>query len=164
LEKVPLEAFYRHVLVTHLKGNADCILDRLEQRTGSGESFANLLAELVEFCYPKNPEWLEDKWYRSEVPLNQCYIACDDFRLYPLVKNERFVSFLNDNRQKIESGSFPCALDICSPWSGEMRAPLAVERETGKYFILDGQLRVIWHWYNNVPNVKVFIYKGDRRI
>jgi hypothetical protein len=133
LEKVPLEVFHRHALITHLQGNAECIL-HLEQRTGSGESFASLMAGLVKSCFPKNPEWQDDEWYRSEVPLDRCYFACEDFRGQPVIKDELFVTFLNDNRQKIESGCFPCALDICAPWSGKMPEPLVRERETGKYY------------------------------
>jgi hypothetical protein len=38
-----------------------------------------------------------------------------------------------------------------------MREPLVREREPEKYYILDGQLRVIWHWYHQRPGVKVFI-------
>lgn len=41
-----------------------------------------------------------------------------------------------------------------------MPEPLVQEREPEKYFVLDGQLRVIRHWYHNVPNVGVFIYRG----
>ena len=39
--------------------------------------------------------------------------------------------------------------------------PYSSEREPEKYYVLDGQLRVIRHWYHNVPNVKVFIYRGQ---
>lgn len=150
--------------MTHLKGDTACVhrvLDQLERRWHrSGESVGSLLAELVA-CYDPKPKWQEDKWYRIEVPLSECYFACTDFRLSPVPKDRRFVDYLDDNRQKIESGCFPCSLDICAPWSGQMPEPLAAEREAGKYYILDGQLRVIWHWYHNVPAVKVFLYKGQ---
>jgi len=41
-----------------------------------------------------------------------------------------------------------------------MPQPLVSERKLGKYYILDGQLRVIRHWYHQLPNVKVFVYRG----
>ena len=41
-----------------------------------------------------------------------------------------------------------------------MPEPLVQEREAGMYYILDGQLRVIRHWYHNVQNGKVLIYRG----
>lgn len=160
-EKIPLEVFHRHVLVTHMKGNAARLLDQLERRSHRyGESFGSLLAELVASYDPK-PEWQEDEWHRREIPLDECYFACTDFRLGPVPKDERFVDFLNDNRQKIESGCFPCSLEIRAPWSGQMPEPLVTERGTRKYYILDGQLRVVRHWYHNVPNVRVFIYRGQ---
>jgi hypothetical protein len=162
--RVSLEVFHRHVLATHLKGNAARVLDHLERRAqGCGEPFGSLLAELVASYDPK-PEWQEDEWYRREVPLDECYFACTDFRLSPVPKDQRFVDFLNDNRQKIESGCFPCSLNIRAPWSGQMPEPLVTERETGKYYVLDVQLCVIWLWYHQIPNVRVFIYRGKLSI
>ena len=45
-----------------------------------------------------------------------------------------------------------------------MPEPLIEERGPEKYYVLDGQLRVIRHWYHNVPDVRVFIYGGDRAV
>jgi hypothetical protein len=45
-----------------------------------------------------------------------------------------------------------------------MPEALVRERESEKYYILDGQLRVIRHWYHQVPDVKVFIYRGQLAI
>jgi len=160
--QISLEVFHRHFLVTHLKGKADCLLDELERRAHqSGEPFGSLLAALVRSCY-EQPEYQDDNWYGKEVPLDRCYFAHPDFRCRPVPKGNRFVDFMHDKRQEIESGCFPCYSEILAPWSGQMREPLVVERERGteKYYVLDGQLRVIRHWYHNFPNVKVFIYRG----
>jgi hypothetical protein len=163
LEKIPLKDLHRHCLVTHLKGNADCVFQQLEKLThGNAESFAGLLYELVKSCFPKNPEWLEDKWVRGVVPVDRCYFAHKDFRHRRVPEGERFVDFLDNKLQEIERGSFPCSYEIRARWEGEMLEPLVEEREpeSEKYYVHDGQLRVIWHWYHNEPNVKVFIHKG----
>lgn len=68
---------------------------------------------------------------------------------------------MNNQRNEIETGSFPCSSEICASWLGLMPEPLVQEREADKYYILDGQLRVIRHWYHNVPSVRVFIYRGN---
>jgi hypothetical protein len=58
-------------------------------------------------------------------------------------------------------GSFPYSSEIRAAWSETpMPQPLVSERKLGKYYILDGQLRVIRHWYHQLPNVKVFVYRG----
>ena len=67
---------------------------------------------------------------------------------------------MKDLRQEIESGLFPCSNEIRAPWSGAMPEPLVQERGADRFYVLDGQLRVIRHWYHNIPNVRVFIYKG----
>ena len=159
--RISLEVFHRHFLVTHLKGNAACVLDQLERRAQrSGESFGSLLEELVASCYPQS-EYRDDNWYVREVPLDRCYFAHTDFRDRPVPKDQRFVDFLSNQRQEIESSSFPCSSEIRAPWSGQMPEPLVRERGPKKYYVLDGQLRVIRHWYHNVSNVRVFIYRGQ---
>ena len=163
--RISLEAFHRHVLVTHLKGKAACLLDQLERREcRPGETFGSLLANLVASCYPDNPEFQEDVWYVRELPLDRCYFAHTDFRFRRVPKNERFVDFLDTQLQEIERGWFPCSSEIRAPWSGPMPEPLVRERDPEKYYILDGQLRVIRHWYHQVPDVKVFIYRGQLAI
>jgi hypothetical protein len=101
---------------------------------------------------------------RYGYPLDKCYFAHTDFRYRWVPKDKRFADFLHGRLQEIEHGSFPCSWEIRAPWSGQMREPLAREREPGKYYILDGQLRVIWHWYHQEPNVRAFVYEGDRKI
>jgi hypothetical protein len=65
---ISLEDFHRHILVTHLKGDSDCVLKQLEERWHrSGEPFGSLLAELVKSCYPKHPEYQEEKWYATDI-------------------------------------------------------------------------------------------------
>jgi hypothetical protein len=161
--QVPLEAFHRHFLVTHLKGNADRLLDRLEERARrSGEPFGPLLADLVASCCPQGG-YLDNDWHVREVPVDMCYFAHTDFRSYRVPKGHRFVEFLDNQVQEIERGSFPCSSQIRALWSEVMPEPLVQERGrgTGKYYVLDGQLRVIRHWYHQIPNVRVFIYRGN---
>ena len=42
-----------------------------------------------------------------------------------------------------------------------MPEPLAQERGPDKYFVLDGQLRIIRHWYHEVSTVTLFVYRGQ---
>ena len=164
--KISLEAFHRHFIVTHLKGEATCVLEELERRAGqSGVPLRSLLAEYVKFHYPDEPHFLGDSWYVREVPLDRCYFAHTECHGYPVPKNERFVDFMPTQNEQIEAGSFPCSSKIRAPWSEtQMPPPLVREREPGKYYILDGQLRIIRHWYHNVPNVRVFIYRGQLHV
>ncbi len=163
--RVPLEDFQRHFMFTHMKGAAGGVFDELQQRAErSDKSLAYLLAEWIKGKYPQGA-YQDDNWYVREVPLVSCYFAHTDFRCRPVPKDQRFVDFMRNQREEIESGSFPCSSEILAPWSGPpMPEPLAQEREPGKYYILDGQLRVIRHWYHNVSNLKVFIYRGQRDV
>ena len=163
--RISLEVFHRHFLVTHLKGNAARVLDELERRVrGSIEPFGSLLAALVSSYDPK-ASYQDDNWYARDVPLDRCYFAHTDFRHHRVPKNERFVDFLGSRLQEIEQGSFPYSSEIRAPWSGTpMPPPLVQERGSGKYYILDGQLRVIRHWYHQVPDVKVFEYRGKHDV
>jgi hypothetical protein len=161
--RISLEVFHRHVVVTHLKEKAVSVLAELERRAGqSGEPLSRLLAECVKYHYPSESHFQDDRWYVREVPLEGCYFAHTDFRGHPVPKNERFVDFMRRQHREIESGSFPCSSEIRAPWSEcQMLQPLVREREPGKFYVLDGQLRVIRHWYHKVSNVKVFIYRGQ---
>jgi hypothetical protein len=144
-----------------MKDKASGVLDDLQRRADeSGEPLGRLLAEWMANNYSQQSGFRDDSWYGTEIPLDKCYFAHTDFRGYPVPKNERFVDFMRNKRQEIASGSFPCSLEIRAPWSGQMPEPLIQEREHAKYYVLDGQLRVIRHWYHNVPIVKVFIYRG----
>jgi len=93
--------------------------------------------------------------------MDECYFAHTDFRHYRVPKDERYVDFLSSQLCPIESGSFPCSWEIRAPWEGCMPEALVQERQAGKYYVLDGQLRVIRHWYHQVSLVPVFIYRGD---
>jgi hypothetical protein len=106
----------------------------------NGEPFARLLAEWIEQNYPQRG-FQDDNWYVKEVPLTSCYFAHTDFR-----------------------GFFPCSSQIYSPWLGPMPEPLAQERGHERYYILDGQMRVMRHWYHEVPNVRVFAYEGTGEV
>lgn len=163
-EKTPisLEALHRHFLVTHLKGEAACVLNRLERRAKEEhESFAGLLADLMG-CWNKPGAYRDDKWFAKDIPVDGCYFAHTDFRHRRVPKDQRFVDFLGSALEEIELGSFPCSWEIRAPWEPTpMPAPLVQERGEGKYYVLDGQLRVIRHWYHGVPSVSVFIYRGE---
>jgi hypothetical protein len=161
--RISLKVFHRHLLVTHLKDKAVSVLAELERLAGqSGEPLSALLAEYVKCNYPRESHFQEDDWHVREVQLDSCYFAHTDFRGHPVPKNGRFVDFMRTQHREIESGSFPCSSEIHAPWSeSQMPEPLVREREPGKFYILDGQLRVIRHWYHKVPNVKVFIYRGQ---
>jgi len=163
--RIPLEDFHRHFLVTHLKGNSDRLLDRLEDRARQRrEPFSSLLADLVASCYPQ-PGYLDNDWHVREIPLEMCYFAHTDFRHYRVPKGQRIIDFLDKQVQEIERGSFPSSREIRAPWS-EMPEPLVQERgrDSGRYFVLDGQLRVIRHWYHQIPKVKVFVYRGKLEV
>jgi hypothetical protein len=135
------------------------VLEQLEQRAQrSVGSFANLLTELVT-CY-ENPVYLDDEWYRMEVPLDQLYCAHEDFRHHPVFKDARYIDFMPGLRQKIDADCFPCSFEIRAPWKGPAPEPLVKEREPGKFYVPDGQLRVIRQWYHNVSNVRVLVYRG----
>jgi hypothetical protein len=158
--RIPLEHFQRHFVLTHMKSAATGVFDDLRQRAKqSGRPYADLLGEWIKRKYPQSA-YQDDEWYVREVPLDRCYFAHTDFRGRPVPKDQCFLGFLQNQRQEIESGSFPCSSEIRAPWSGPMPEPLVQEREPGKYYILDGQLRVIRHWYHNVPVVQVLIYRG----
>jgi hypothetical protein len=163
--RISLEVFHRHFLVTHLKGNAARVLDELERRVkGSIEPFGSLLAALVASYDPK-ASYQDDNWFARDVQLDECYFAHTDFRHRSVPKNGRFVDFLCNRLQEIERGSFPCSWEIRAPWSETpMPPPLVQERGSGKCYILDGQLRVIRHWYHQVPNVKVLEYRGKHDV
>jgi hypothetical protein len=160
--RISIEVFHRHFIVTHLKEKAAEVLDEIERRAReSGEPLGGLLAECVKYHYPSETHFHEDDWYARDAPLDGCYFAHTDFRGHLVPKDARFVDFMYTQHEAIESGSFPCSSEISAPWSeNQMPPPLVRERKPGKFYVLDGQLRVIRHWYHNVPNVKVFIYRG----
>ena len=95
-----------------------------------------------------------------EIQVDDCYFAHTDFRTYPVPKDGRFVDFLSEQRDKIDSGLFPYSERIRAPWSGPMPEPLVQEREAGEYYILDGQCRVIRHWYHDARTIPVYVYGG----
>ncbi len=130
------------------------------QAERSGKSYADSLREWIGCNYPQQGAFRDDNWFVREVPLGACYFAHTDFRGYLVTKNQRFIDFMADKRQEIDSGTFPCSSEIRGPWSGPMPEPLVQEREPEKYYVLDGQLRVIRHWYHNVPIVRAFVYRG----
>ncbi len=161
---IPLADFHRHFVRIHMKEHAAGVLEELKQQAArSGQSLASQLLEWMKCHYPQ-AGFRDDKWYAKEVHVDKCYFAHEDFRGRPVPRDQRFVEFLRNNCSEIESGLFPCSSEIRAPWSGQMPEPLIEERGPEKYYVLDGQLRVIRHWYHNVPDVRVFIYGGDRAV
>lgn len=166
-ERISLASFHRHLLVTHLKGNSAAVIDQLKMWAEEHRAdFGKMLLEMIR-SYDINsdhPEWFEDAWYAAEVPVRECYFAHADFRLLAVPKNEQIVRFLDENRTKIDSDCFPCSREIRAEWRGPMPEPLLVERGAHRYYVLDGQLRVMWHGYHGIPTVRGFIYKGNRKV
>jgi hypothetical protein len=159
--RIPLEQFHRHFVTTHAKCEAEVIFAELEQQAvETHRPFTALIAEWIADRY-KQTAYQDDYWYAKEVRLDRCYSAHTDFRLYPIPKDQRFVDFLPSYRQEIAAGSFPYSSEIRAPWSPRMPEPLVQERGPENYYILDGQLRVIRHWYHGILNLRVFLYRGQ---
>jgi hypothetical protein len=179
MDKVPLETFQRDFLLTHLKNKTKCVLEQLELRCQrSSEPFEALLAGLVKACWKDQTAYWCDHWYSHEIPLNKCYFAHEDFRGYRVPKDGRFTDFLDKHIYEIESHSFPMAREIRAKWEPVPR-PMVEERDPDnwtlrvtdvtenpknvgreRYYVLDGQLRVIRHWYHQRLSVPVFIFRG----
>jgi hypothetical protein len=158
--RISLELFHRHFISTHMKGAAAGVLNQLQQGANqSGELLSKHLDDWMKSHYSQSG-FRDDAWYAREIPLNDCYFAHTDFRLRPVPKDHAFVEFMRDKREEIDAGTFPLSAEIRAPWQ-QMPEPLIQERGDERYYVLDGQLRVIRHWYHAVPNVKVFIYRGQ---
>lgn len=159
--RIPLETFHQHFIVTHMKGKAAALLCELRQQADqAGQLLASQLSEWMRENYPQ-PAFRDDNWFSRIIPLDKCYFAHTDFRDFSVPKDQRFVDFLPEKRREIECGSFPCSLQIRAPWLGQMPEPLIQERGLERYYVLDGQCRVIRYWYHGVPNVSAFIYRGQ---
>ncbi|MGA7062785.1 MAG: hypothetical protein WBY69_16380 [Candidatus Acidiferrales bacterium] len=161
---IPLEDFHPHLVIVHGKGEAAAIRLRLDrQASHSGEPLSKLLAAWVKCKFPDDASYQEESWFAREIPVNGCYFAHTDFHcLCKLRRDESFVEFMRDKREQIDSDLFPFSSVIRAPWPQEpIPPPLVRERQPGKFYILDGQLRVIWHWYHNIENVRVLIYNGQ---
>jgi hypothetical protein len=178
MKKVPLETFQRDFLLTHLKNKPECVLDQIQRMfQASNFSFSGLLMKIIENCWKDQTAYACDNWYSCEIPLNRCYFAHTDFRGYRVPKDERFVDFMDAHVQEIESHFFPMSWEIRSEWRPmprviveERDAQDRTERVTGtsvttnnareRYYVLDGQLRVIRHWYHQKPVVEAYVYRG----
>src|SRR5580658_5578192 len=132
--RIPLEEFHRHFIRIHMKDQAASVLEELKQQAAqSGQSFASQLVEWMKRHYPQ-AGFQDDEWYAREIQVNKCYFAHEDFRLRPVPKDQRFVDFLCDCRSEVDSGTFPCSLEIRALWSGQMPEPLIQERGSEKYY------------------------------
>jgi len=144
-----------------MKGDAAAVFDDIRQQAERcGRQCADLLGEWIRSKYSQGA-YQDDNWCVREIPLDKCYCAHTEFRGRAVPKDQRFVDFMGKLRQEIESGTFPCSCEIRAPWSRPMPEPLVQEREPEKYYVLDGQLPVIRHWYHNASTVRVFIYRGN---
>jgi hypothetical protein len=178
MDKVPLETFQRDFLLTHLKNKPDCVLNHLKQTCQSNLSFGDLLMQIIEACWKDQTAYRCDSWYACDIQLSKCYFAHGDFCGYRVPKDERFVDFLDSHIQEIESHSFPMAREIRSEWQPAPRVMVqerdaddwtkpvrtnATSNNAGRerYYVLDGQLRVIRHWYYRKASVAPYIYRGN---
>jgi hypothetical protein len=158
--QIPLESFHRHFISMHMKGAATGVLSQLEREANqSGKPISKILEDWMMAHYPQSG-FRDDACYAREVPLDNCYFAHTDVHcLFSVPKDHLFVEFMRDKRNEIDAGTFPLSAEIRAPWQ-KMPEPLIQERRDERYYVLDGQLRVLRHWYHAVPNVKVFIYRG----
>lgn len=180
MDKVQLGTFQRDFLLTHLKNKPECVLDHLERTCLLTLSFGELVMQVIETCWKEQTAYRCDNWYTCEVPLRKCYFARTDFRGYRVPKDERFVDFLDTHIQEIESHSFPMSREIRSEWQPMPRV-IVEERaaddwtkgvtgtsttpnSTGRYYVLDGQLRVIRNWYHRQTCIPAYIYRGTGSI
>jgi len=159
---VPLNDFLRHIIHTHLKDRAAGVLWEIG-RQGQLDPHDELrcLKRCVQSYYPGRPSFVDDNWKENEVGVDSCYFAHGDFRGCRVPKDGRFVDFVEAQRSNIQLGAFPCASEIRAPLPWPVPPPLVRERVTGRYYVLDGQLRVIRHCYHDVPKVTAFAYAGD---
>jgi len=182
MDKVSLETFQRDFLVTHLKNKPECVLDCLQQKSAIQLSFGDLMMQIIEACWEEQTAYRCDSWYACEISIDKCYFAHGDFRGYCVPKDERFVDFLDGNIQEIESNSFPMSREIRSEWrdmprvmvqerdAGDWTKPITDKNATSKnigrerYYVLDGQLRVIRHWYHRKTSVPAYIYRGAGKV
>ena len=155
MRRVSPTEFYRHFISTHLKGAAPQNLEQLSE-----DELRNIIKE----NYPDNPEWLEDVWVAINVRTDKCYISQDDFRSYGIPKHQSFPDFVNNVRAEIDADTFPYAKDIKAGIQQPYPPVIARERETGRFYILDGQKRLITLCYHLATEVRVYLYTGIKRI
>jgi hypothetical protein len=179
MKKVPLETFQRDFLLTHLKNKPECVFDQIQRMFQSSNlAFSELLMKVIENCWKDQTAYACDNWYSCEIPLNKCYFAHTDFRGYRVPRDGCFVDFMDAHVQEIEAHSFPMSREIRSEWRPMPRVMVEerdaedwTKRVTGptpatnnarrqRYYVLDGQLRVIRHWYHQKPAVEAYIYRG----
>jgi len=182
--RVPLDTFQQDFIVTHCKDKAKALLSELHMRANQcSQPFAQVLNEWVASKYEQTSYW-DDNWYFTEIPLERCYFAHTSFHgTYQVPKDKRFVDFLESTGGgEIENDSFPCSAEIKNHW-GPMPPVMIEERDPNdstkrvtdanassayvgceRYYILDGQLRVVRHWYHSHPIISAYIYRGDGKV
>ncbi len=160
---VRLDDFLGHIIRTHLKDNAASVLCEIRRRVRQADlpDELSLLKKCVASSYPDRPSFVDDNWREIDVDLDRCYFAHGDFRGCQVPKDGRFVDFVESQRGNIQLGTFPCSSEIRTPLALPVPPPLVRERVAGKYYVLDGQLRMIKHCYHRVPRATVFMYTGN---
>jgi hypothetical protein len=158
---ISLLDFQIHFVRTHIKDSFDDLMSEAER---SGKRLAEWLNGWLAYNFCKQTSYRDDNWFVREVALDACYFAHDDFRHFPVRKDGRFVDFLPTVRDKIEAGAFPCSAQIRAQWKGDMPEPMTQERGEGRFYILDGQCRVIRHWYHDISRLRVFVYRGNGNV
>jgi hypothetical protein len=158
---VQLLDFQIHFARTHIKERFD---DLMSDAKRSGKPLAEWFNDWLAYNFCKQTAYRDDKWFARDIRLDACYIAHTDFRTFEVPKDGRFVDFLPAVRKAIERGEFPCSSQIRAPWSGAMPEPMTQERGSGRFYVLDGQCRVIRHWYHKIATLRAFVYRGEKDV
>ena len=153
---IPLAEFQRNALRTSLKEETPTDLDEYSELQ---------LRDLVMGRFPQEHHYIEDAWEIAEVATDCCFIAHTDFRLYSIPKDRRFAEVLLTTwRVLIDTDRFPCSAEIRAGICPDYPPLIVREREDGKFYVLDGQRRIITLLYHSVPLVKVHLYIGSRQV
>jgi len=155
MNRVPLAEFQRNALRTSLKDRTPADLN---------DYSAAKLRELVTECFQEERHYLEDAWEAADIATASTFIAHTDFRGYPIEKDRNFAEALADWRQPIVAGEFPCAAEIQAGITADYPPLIACEREAGRFYVLDGQRRIITLLYHRRPLAKAHIYRGSRGV
>ena len=124
----------------------------------------DLHRHLLSTSHFKEPAYLDDQWYDAHLDIDLLHIAHPDFRGFPLKKEIRYCDYLPLIKPLIDSGYFPFAAEIkkgLAQGSANFPPLVVSERKPGKFYVIDGQRRVITQWYQGMNQVRAYIYKGN---
>ena len=155
MNHLPLPDFQRNALRTSLKNRTPDDLD---------ECSALRLCELVTKQFPREFHYLEDAWVAGTIETGSCFIAHSDFRDYPIEKDWCFADQIASWRSLIDARIFPCASEIRAGITADYPPLIVRERIRGKYYVLDGQHRIITLLYHGFLVVRVHAYTGSLRV